>query len=130
MLDLRMPKKDGLQVVAELSTRELQVLRGLASGRSNKEIGQILSISECTVKGHVNSILDKLDAKGRTEAVTIATKRGLFRAGRVPAQRSRLAMSSRFENHSTGTSPKIERWRGYTRLGYSCFESELKESES
>jgi DNA-binding NarL/FixJ family response regulator len=72
----------------ELSKRELQVLHAMASGRSNKEIGQILFICEWTVKDHVRSILGKLDAIGRTEALAIATKRGLIRAGQVPAQRS------------------------------------------
>jgi two-component system, NarL family, response regulator len=65
---------------SELTERELQVLRYIASGRSNKEIGQILYISENTVKGHVKAILTKLDAMGRTEAIAIATKRGLIRA--------------------------------------------------
>ena len=49
----------------ELSERELQVLQYMALGRSNKEIGQVLYISENTVKGHVKSILTKLDALGR-----------------------------------------------------------------
>jgi DNA-binding CsgD family transcriptional regulator len=62
----------------ELSERELQVLQYMASGRSNKEIGQVLYISENTVKAHVKSILAKLDAMGRTEAIAIATKRGLI----------------------------------------------------
>jgi two-component system NarL family response regulator len=61
----------------ELSKRERQVVQYIANGRSNKEIGQILSISENTVKAHVRSILTKLDAMGRTEAIAIATKRGL-----------------------------------------------------
>jgi DNA-binding NarL/FixJ family response regulator len=60
----------------------------LACGRSNKEVGQILFISECTMKRYAKSVLDKLDAKGRTETVAMATKRGLIRAGQVPAQRS------------------------------------------
>src|SRR5580704_14770579 len=47
----------------ELSERELQVLQSMALGRSNKEIGQVLYISENTVKGHVKSILTKLDLK-------------------------------------------------------------------
>ena len=64
----------------ELSERELQVLQYIANGRSNKEIGTILYISENTVKGHVKSILTKLDAMGRTEAIAIATKRGLIQA--------------------------------------------------
>ena len=65
----------------ELSERELQVLQYIANGRSNKEIGQILYISEDTVKGHVRSILTKLDAMGRTEAIAIAARRGLIQAG-------------------------------------------------
>jgi DNA-binding NarL/FixJ family response regulator len=63
----------------ELSERERQVLQYIANGRSNKEIGQVLYISENTVKAHVKSILTKLDAMGRTEAIAIATKRGLIR---------------------------------------------------
>ena len=62
----------------ELSERELQVLKYMANGRSNKEIGQVLYISENTVKAHVKSILAKLDAMGRTEAIAIAIKRGLI----------------------------------------------------
>jgi two-component system NarL family response regulator len=50
----------------------------MANGRSNKEIGQVLYISENTVKAHVKSILAKLDAMGRTEAIAIAIKRGLI----------------------------------------------------
>ena len=62
----------------ELSERELQILQYMANGRSNKEIGQVLYISENTVKAHVKSILAKLDAMGRTEAIAIAIKRGLI----------------------------------------------------
>jgi two-component system NarL family response regulator len=62
----------------ELSKRELEVLQYIANGRSNKEIGTILYISENTVRGHVKAILTKLDAMGRTEAIAIATKRGLL----------------------------------------------------
>lgn len=63
----------------ELSTRELEVLRLMAGGKSNKEIGTALFVSEGTVKGHVNHILAKLGANGRTEATRIAIKRGLVR---------------------------------------------------
>ena len=63
----------------ELSERERQVLRYVANGRSNKEISKILCISENTVKAHVKSILTKLDAIGRTEAIAIAIKRGLIK---------------------------------------------------
>ena|ERR1700757_1269696 len=61
----------------ELSQRELQILRQMAIGKTNKEIGQILYISEYTVKNHVKSILKKLNAMGRTEAIAIASGRGL-----------------------------------------------------
>jgi two-component system, NarL family, response regulator len=63
----------------ELSKRERQVLEYIANGRSNKEIGQILYISEHTVKTHVKSILTKLDAIGRTEAIAVGIKRGLIK---------------------------------------------------
>jgi two-component system, NarL family, response regulator len=63
----------------ELSARELEVLRHLAAGQSNKEIGEKLQITEHTVKAHMKSILVKLGAFGRTEAIAIATKRGLIR---------------------------------------------------
>ena len=62
----------------ELSSRELQILGQMASGKSNKEIGQVLYISEYTVKNHVRSILKKLNAIGRTEAIAIASGRGLI----------------------------------------------------
>ena len=59
-----------------LSERELDVLRGVARGRSNKIIAAELAISEHTVKNHLKSILSKLNADDRTHAVTIALKRG------------------------------------------------------
>jgi two-component system NarL family response regulator len=61
----------------ELSNRDTEILRYLACGRSNKEIGRALYICEGTVKHHVKSILRKLDAIGRSEAMAIATRRGL-----------------------------------------------------
>jgi two-component system NarL family response regulator len=62
----------------ELSERELQVLKYMAVGKSNKEIAQVIYVTEHAVKAHVKSILAKLDAIGRTEAIAIATKRGLI----------------------------------------------------
>lgn len=61
-----------------LSAREIEVLRRLAAGKSNKEIGAELFISEGTVKTHVKSIFSKLDVVSRTEAVATATRRGLI----------------------------------------------------
>jgi len=54
-------------------------LQHAANGRSNKEIGSILYISEATVKGHIRSILTKLEARSRAEAIAIAVERGLIR---------------------------------------------------
>jgi two-component system NarL family response regulator len=62
---------------SQLSSRELEVLRLLVSGRRNREIAGALVISEGTVKLHVSSILGKLGAADRTEAVTVALQRGI-----------------------------------------------------
>jgi DNA-binding NarL/FixJ family response regulator len=62
----------------DLTEREIQVLEGIASGLSNKEIGAELGIAEATVKSHVNGVLAKLEAKDRTGAAMIALKRGLI----------------------------------------------------
>src|ERR1700741_4375479 len=61
-----------------LSAREIEVLQRIAAGKSNKEIGAQLFISEGTVKTHVKSIFSKLDVVSRTEAVATATRRGLI----------------------------------------------------
>lgn len=62
-----------------LTARELDVLRLVADGNPNKAIAVALFISEGTVKTHINSLLRKLDAADRTQAVTIALKRGILR---------------------------------------------------
>jgi two-component system NarL family response regulator len=61
----------------QLSPRELEVLKAVAAGKSNKEIGAQLFISEGTVKTHVESLLNKLGAATRTSAVKAAVRRGL-----------------------------------------------------
>ncbi len=61
-----------------LSAREVDVLRRVAAGNSNKIIASQLFVSEATVKGHMKSILSKLGANDRTHAVTIAMKRGFI----------------------------------------------------
>jgi DNA-binding NarL/FixJ family response regulator len=61
-----------------LTTREIDVLRLIAGGNSNKLIADQLSITEETVKGYVKNILSKLGASDRTHAVTIALKRGII----------------------------------------------------
>jgi DNA-binding NarL/FixJ family response regulator len=63
---------------SELTPRELDVLKLLAKGLLNKEIAASLAIAEGTVKVHVINILGKLQANDRTEAVTLALKRGII----------------------------------------------------
>jgi two-component system, NarL family, response regulator YdfI len=74
--------EQSLELEAELSEemtpRETDVLRMLAEGLVNKDIGARLGISEHTVKFHISSILDKLGASTRTEAVTLGIRRGLI----------------------------------------------------
>ena len=60
-----------------LTGRELEVLALLARGKSNKEIGKNLYIGETTVKSHLRSIFAKLNVLSRTEAITVASRRGL-----------------------------------------------------
>lgn len=71
----------GRVAVQELSDREREVLEHLAEGKSNKQIGRALGISDGTVKVHVANILHKLGAQGRSEAVAVAARRGLVRLG-------------------------------------------------
>ena len=63
----------------QLTPRELGVLRLLANGESNKEIAVALAISERTVKTHLAHLFEKLGVTSRTEAVRVATRRGLVR---------------------------------------------------
>jgi len=72
-------QSDDQSEIELLTDRELEVLKLLAKGKSNKEIAGHLVISERTVKFHVSSIMGKLGANNRTEAVTIAARRGLVK---------------------------------------------------
>jgi len=62
---------------ATLTGRELEVLKLIVAGKSNKDIGNSLFISEATVKTHVNSLLSKLGVEDRTQAATSALQRGI-----------------------------------------------------
>jgi DNA-binding NarL/FixJ family response regulator len=66
------------RIHSDLSTRELEVLRLIGKGRSNKEIASALGIVEGTVKAHVTNIFAKLGAVDRTQAITIAVKRQIL----------------------------------------------------
>jgi two-component system NarL family response regulator len=61
-----------------LTEREIEVLQLLAHGKCNKEIGAELFISEFTVKGHLHNLFTKLNVLSRTEAIAVATRRGLI----------------------------------------------------
>jgi len=61
-----------------LSGREVEVLRMVAKGLGNKEIANALNIAEVTVKLHVSHVLEKLNAKDRTQAATVALQRGII----------------------------------------------------
>ncbi len=72
------PGKEAAASVEQLSSREKQVLSYVAEGYANKRIATELDISEQTVKNHVTSVLRRLHANHRTEAVVIAIKQGLI----------------------------------------------------
>jgi DNA-binding NarL/FixJ family response regulator len=61
-----------------LTPREVEVLHQIAAGNKNRDIAELLQISEETVKVHVKHIMDKLGARDRTQAITIATRRGII----------------------------------------------------
>lgn len=61
-----------------LTAREVEVLQQIAGGNRNRDIGDLLHISEETVKVHIKHIMDKLGAKDRTQAIAIAVRRGII----------------------------------------------------
>jgi len=75
------PRPDAFPALASLTARELDVLRLLAAGGSNAEIGDRLALSEATVKTHVGRILDKLGVRDRVQAVIYAYESGLVVPG-------------------------------------------------
>ena len=62
----------------KLTTREVEVLQQVAGGNRNRDIAEMLSISEETVKVHLKHIMDKLGASDRTQAIAIAVRRGII----------------------------------------------------
>ena len=82
----RIPRPAPPDEVVDLSTRELEVFRLIASGLSNAEIGQELHIGENTVKTHVTHILQKLDLRDRVQAVVLAYQTGIFEPDPRPSR--------------------------------------------
>lgn len=72
------PHEHNVAPLEQLTAREVEVLRMLAEGFANKEIASRLGISDHTVKFHISSILAKLGASTRTEAVTLGIRKGLI----------------------------------------------------
>jgi len=65
----------------QITPQEMRVLRQVAEGKSNREVGETLFISEATVKIHLSHLFEKLGASSRTDAVAKAVERGLIRMG-------------------------------------------------
>ena len=81
LLEQLRPTHRGLGAV--LTPRELELLRLVAQGRSNKDIAGELSISPRTVRNHVQSILDKLQAPSKLQAVAIAAREGILHGSAI-----------------------------------------------
>ena len=74
--DLSLLGKAMETLATPLTPRETETLKYVAEGYSNKQIAHVLGISEQTIKNHITSILDKLDANDRTHAVVLALRQG------------------------------------------------------
>jgi DNA-binding NarL/FixJ family response regulator len=84
----RLPRPEPPKELNELTEREREILRLIAGGLSNAEIGQELFITDTTVKTHVTHILQKLNLRDRVQAIVLVYQTGLFEADtRLPASR-------------------------------------------
>jgi DNA-binding NarL/FixJ family response regulator len=90
---------------AELTTRELEILRLVGAGKSNKEIAAELQISERTARTHVSNILGKLDLTSRTQAALWAVRQGLVQVGTEQEPRRRSRPGRELDGSSTDRRP-------------------------
>jgi len=65
------------QILEKLTSREVEIARGIAQGQSNREIAELLFVSEGTVKNHLTSILEKLELRDRTQLAILFVKNDL-----------------------------------------------------
>ncbi len=77
--ELHGPRQEAINAFSELTDREMDVLRQIAAGKSNREIAEALVISEKTVKTHITNILTKLHLSDRTQAAVFAWHEGIVR---------------------------------------------------
>jgi DNA-binding NarL/FixJ family response regulator len=71
-------EKEAASFISPLTPRETEILNHMAQGYLNKQIADVLNVSEQTIKNHITSILRKLNANARTQAVIVAIKKGLI----------------------------------------------------
>lgn len=96
-------------ITPDLTTREKEVLRLLVAGKSNKEIGSSLDVTEGTVKVHVNHIFAKLSVGGRVEAIAVAIKRGFVQWTENEVGSSPASAEAKSATTARQPAPKIYR---------------------
>jgi NarL family two-component system response regulator LiaR len=82
--ELHGSREEAVNAFSELTDREMEVLRQIAAGKSNRQIAEALVISEKTVKSHITNILAKLHLADRTQAAVFAWQEGIVRRDQTP----------------------------------------------
>jgi DNA-binding NarL/FixJ family response regulator len=112
-------RPQAVEALRELTTREVEVMKLMATGMSNAEIAEALFVTEATVKSHISHIFDKLQLRDRVQAVVLAFEVGLVEPGMHLDERevpSRLALTRRldreFNPRSDDDAPMTKEPRG------------------